>query len=294
MISGRGKIAGVMGWPVGHSLSPALHGYWLERYGIDGAYIPMAVRPENLEPALRTLSVLGMRGCNLTLPHKEAAFAIVDRHDETAQATGAVNTVVVETNGALMGMNTDVFGFAENLREGLRTPSPRRGEGLHEGEGKHALILGAGGAAPAIVAALRQLGIKGISIANRTRERAEALADRMKGDFPEIKIVDWKEREEALSGIDLLINATSLGLQGQPALELRLDALPLSAVVTDIIYAPLQTKLLKVAVARGNKTIDGLGMLAHQARPGFAAWFGVEPEVTDGVRRQLLAWSADR
>jgi shikimate dehydrogenase len=274
--------AGVMGWPVEHSRSPALHGFWLEQYRIAGDYVLLSVPPERLEAALRALPADGFAGCNLTLPHKERALRLVDRTDATARRIGAVNTVVVATDGALEGRNTDAFGFHENLARNV--------PGWHAASGP-AVVLGAGGAARAVAASLLDQGAPEIRLLNRHRERAEALAAALGGS---IAVLDWEERAAALAGAALLVNATSLGQAGQPPLELALDALPKGAVVNDIVYVPLETPLLAAARARGNSAVDGLGMLLHQARPAFAAWFGVMPEVTPELRRRITAGLAQR
>lgn len=274
-ISGKAKLAGVMGWPVAHSLSPRLHGYWLERHRIDGAYVPLAVPPEKFAVALRTLPALGFAGANVTVPHKEAALGAVDRVEPLAERIGAVNTIVIDADGALEGRNTDAFGFVANLDEGA--PGWRKTAGP-------AVVLGAGGAARAVVAALVDLGIS-VRLVNRTAERAQVLAEAIGGN---VDIVPWSRRTDALDGAGLLVNTTTLGMTGKLALDLALGPLPKTATVNDIVYAPLQTDLLRAAAARGNRTVDGLGMLLHQARPGFAAWFGVEPEVTAELRAFVL------
>jgi shikimate dehydrogenase len=266
-----------MGCPVGHSLSPRLHGHWLRRYGIDGAYLPFAVPPERLEQALRALPALGLRGCNLTIPHKEAALALVDRASPLAHRIGAVNTVVVEPDGALAGDNTDGFGFLASLTAGC--PGWRADAGA-------AVLLGAGGAARAVAVALLDAGVPEVRLLNRTPDRAEKLAAGLDGP---IVAVPWTARATALEGVALLVNTTSLGMTGQPPLVLPLDALPRTALVTDVVYTPLITPLLAVARARGHPVVDGLGMLLHQARPGFHAWFGVEPAVDDDLRAAVLA-----
>ncbi len=266
-ITGKAAVAGVMGWPVSHSRSPRLHGFWLEAYGIDGAYVPLAVAPENFEAALRGLAALGMKGCNVTLPHKERALALADHADDTARRIGAANTVVVRGDGSLAVSNTDAFGFIENLE--ARAPGwPSK---------RPAVLLGAGGASRAVIVALLDAGVPEIRLANRTLERAQALAD---GFGPAVRAIAWDARSDALDGAGLLVNGTQLGMAGQPPLEIALDALPGDAVVYDLVYVPLQTALLKDAAARRLRCVDGLGMLLHQARPGFAAWFGREPEVT--------------
>ncbi len=276
-LTGRARLAGVVGWPVAHSRSPRLHGFWLEKHGIDGAYVPIAVRPENLAPALRALPLLGFSGVNVTVPHKEAALAVVDRASDAARRIGAVNTIVIDVDGRLEGSNTDGFGFLENLAAAL--PEWRASDGA-------AVLLGAGGAARAIAAALADSGAPEIRLVNRTPERARRLAAEIGGPF---QVVAWPERAAALAEAALLVNATTLGMAGQPPLDLALSALPRGAVVNDIVYAPLETPLLAAARARGNRVVDGLGMLLHQARPGFAAWFGVAPQVTAALRDFVLA-----
>lgn len=275
-ISGKARLAGVMGWPIGHSRSPRLHGYWLEQYGIDGAYVPLAVPPDRIEQAIRALPALGFRGCNVTVPHKEAAYRTVDRLDATAKRMGAVNTIVVGEDGSLEGRNTDGFGFIENLRSGAPGWSAADGP---------ALVIGAGGAARAVVASLLDEGAPNVWLVNRTRARAEELASDIGGA---IEVADWVSRETLLEGAALVVNTTTQGMAGQPPLELDLRALPGSAVVTDIVYTPLMTPLLVAAQDRGNRVVDGVGMLLHQARPGFAAWFGREPEVTEGLKAVVL------
>ncbi len=282
MISGGARLAGVIGWPVTHSLSPRLHGYWLEQYGVDGAYVPLGVSPEHLERALAGLSALGFAGANVTVPHKQSALTAIDEVTPVARRIGAVNTLVVQPDGRLQGTNTDAFGFLENLRE--RVPGWRAAAGP-------VLVLGAGGAARAVVAALIDAGVPKLIIVNRHVGRAEALAADMGGP---ITVVPWQQRAAALSGIALLVNTTSLGMAGKPALDLDLARLPREAIVADIVYTPLMTPLLAGAAARGNTIVDGLGMLLHQARPAFAAWFGADPEVTEEVRGFMLEALAGR
>ena len=274
--TGRAVVAGVLGWPVAHSLSPRVHGFWLDRYGIDGAYVPLAVRPGEVADALRALARLGFAGANVTVPHKEAALAAMDEADETARRVGAVNTVVIGSDGALRGSSTDGAGFLESLRAALPRWNPA---------GRCAVVLGAGGAARAIAWALSGAGAGEVRIVNRTAERAAGLAAALGGTAV---AVPWDRRTDAASGAALLVNATTLGMDGQPPLDLDLDALPRDAVVADIVYAPLETRLLAVARARGNPVVDGLGMLLHQARPGFHAWFGREPEVDEALRAFVL------
>jgi shikimate dehydrogenase len=274
--SGKAKLAGVMGWPIGHSRSPRLHNFWLAQYGIDGVYVPLAVAPERAAEAIRALPALGFRGCNVTVPHKELACRTVDRLDATAKRMGAVNTIIVLEDGSLEGRNTDGFGFIENLRSGAPGWQAETGP---------AVVIGAGGASRAIVASLLDSGAPEVRLVNRTRERAEELAREIGGN---ITVGDWVSRETLLEGAALLVNSTSQGMVGEPPLELDLRALPATAVVTDAVYAPLVTPLLEQAAGRGNRIVDGIGMLLHQARPGFAAWFGVEPEVTEALKQHVL------
>jgi shikimate dehydrogenase len=271
-LSGKAKLAGVMGWPVGHSRSPRLHGYWLKQYGIDGAYVPLPVKPENVAAALRGLASLGFAGCNVTVPHKVAVMQLVDRVDANARRMGAVNTVVVAADGKLEGSNTDAFGFIESLRQ--QAPAWRAAAGP-------VVVLGAGGAARAVLVALIDAGAAEIRVVNRTASRAEALVADLGGP---VQVRGWGERDAALDGAALLVNTTTLGMSGQPALDIDLARLPPWAAVNDIVYAPLETPLLRVARQRGNIGVDGLGMLLHQARPGFHAWFGTDPAVSAELR----------
>ena len=272
-LSGNAALAGVIGWPVGHSRSPRLHGYWLEQYAIDGAYVPLAVAPDRFDEALKGLQAAGFRGVNVTVPHKEAAFRACDTIDPDAERIGAVNTIMFSDNGLVQGSNTDAFGFIENIRQVIAWP------------GGVAVVLGAGGAARAVCVALIDAGATEIRLINRTRSRAERLSK----EFGEvIRVEDWENRSDAQSSASLLVNTTSLGMTGQPPLDLDLDALPTSAIVNDIVYTPLETPLLKLARKRGNIPVDGLGMLLHQARPGFEAWFGTAPQVTEALRDFVL------
>lgn len=277
ILSGKARLAGVMGWPVSHSRSPRLHGFWLERFGIDGAYLPLPVGPENLEAVIRALPKMGFRGVNLTVPHKEAVIPLLDEVEPLARRIGAVNTIIVAEDGRLIGRNTDAFGFLENLRRGCPAWSSTTGP---------AVVIGAGGAARAVVAALADAGLGEIRLINRSRGRAEQLAADLGGP---ISVVDWAGRAEALAGAALLVNTTTLGMTGQSNLDLDFAALPPTALVNDIVYAPLETDLLTRARQRGNPVVDGLGMLLWQAAPGFEAWFGVRPEVTEELRAFVLA-----
>jgi shikimate dehydrogenase len=276
-LSGATRLAGIMGWPVAHSLSPRLHGHWLRRHGIDGAYVPLPVPPDHLEQALRALPALGFAGVNLTIPHKEPAVSLVDGLSPAAARIGAVNTVVVEPDGALSGDNTDGFGFVAALSDS--------GLGWRADVGP-AVLLGAGGAARAIAGALIDAGAPEVRLLNRTLERGRTLAGELGGP---IRAIEWAKRAAALDGAALLVNTTSLGMHGQPPLVLALDTLPRTALVTDVVYTPLITALLAVARARGNPVVDGLGMLLHQARPGFRAWFGLDPVVDEDLRVAVLA-----
>lgn len=271
MITGNARVAGVIGWPVRHSRSPLLHNFWLRRCGIDGAYVPLPVAPEAFETALRGLCAAGFAGANVTIPHKEAATALCDTLDAAAQRAGAVNTLVF-SGGGVHGSNTDGYGFIANLAaHGVAATGP-------------ALLLGAGGAARAIAAALQDAGAQ-VTLANRTRSRAEALAR----SLPGLRVLDWKDRALAVAGHALLVNTTSLGMAGQAHLDMDLQYAPAGLAVADIVYAPLETRLLAEARARGLKAVPGLGMLVHQAVPGFAAWFGIRPEVDGEVFAAISA-----
>jgi shikimate dehydrogenase len=272
----RFLLAGVMGWPVMHSRSPKLHNYWLAQYGLAGTYVPLAIKTEGLGAALRALAPLGFSGVNLTIPHKEAAMALVDRVEDAARAIGAINCVTVGSDGSLSGANYDGFGFVQSVVEAV--PAWRADAGP-------AVVIGAGGGARAVVFSLIERGAREIRLVNRTAANAERLASDIAGP---IEVVQWEGRESALPGASMVVNTTSQGMIGQMALDLPLDALPRDAVVADIDYAPLDTPLLKAAKARGNTIDDGLGMLIHQARPAFKAWFGVMPEVTPALRQLML------
>jgi len=289
-LTGKSLIAGVFGWPVTHSRSPRLHGYWLRQYGVDGAYLPFSTHPRDLERAVHALPALGFRGANVTLPHKERAFALMDETTPRAKRMGAVNTILVDGDSRLLGDNTDGYGFIEHLRTTIPGWRPSVGP---------AAVLGAGGAARAIVAALSDAGVPEIRIFNRTRRRAEEMAMALDGArghataadarAARLVVMDWDRRAFALEDVALLVNTTTLGMAGQPPLEMDIGGLPLSAIVCDIIYVPLETQLLAGARRRGMLVVDGLGMLLHQARPGFAAWFGVEPQVTPTLRAFVFA-----
>ncbi len=274
-IRGTTRLAGVMGWPVAHSLSPRLQNYWLARHGIDGAYVPLPVKPADFPAAVRALPALGFAGANVTVPHKQVALTVVDTVDPLARRVGAINLVIAAEDGRLEGRNTDVYGFIENLRE--RAPSWSRSE--------PAVVLGAGGAARSVVIGLIDAGVPEIRITNRTRARAEALREL----GPQVKVADWDDRARLLDGAGLLVNTTVLGMTKQPSLNIDLTRLPTAAVVNDVVYVPLETELLAAARRRGHTVVDGLGMLLHQARPAFRAFFGVDPAVTAELRAHVLA-----
>lgn len=270
-------LAGIIGWPVAHSRSPLIHSYWLEKYGISGAYVPLPVAPGALGVAIPGLAALGFRGCNITLPHKVEALKLMDEVDANARRMGAMNTVVVQPDGSLKGFNNDGFGYIQSLLDAK--PDWRADTGP-------ITVLGAGGAARAVVLSLADRGAKEIRLLNRTPDKAEALAREFGAP---VTALPWEDRHAALADVALLVNTTSQGMHGYPALALDLAALPLHAVVSDVIYVPLETPLLAAARARGNPTVNGLGMLLNQARPAFQAWFGVMPEITPELRRAIEA-----
>lgn len=267
----------VIGWPVEHSRSPTVHRYWLKQYGLEGTYEKEAVRPEELEGFLGSLARKGYAGANVTLPHKEAALRAAESADQAAVTIGAANTLWLDPDGTLHASNTDSYGFMASLAQ--QAPDWNR-------DRRQVVVLGAGGAARAIVYGLVAGGAGKILLANRTRERAEALAQNF---GPAVEVVDWDDRHKALAACGLLVNATSLGLKGKPPFDLDLELLPADAIVADIVYSPLETPLLTAAKVKGNRTVDGLGMLLHQAVPGFERWFGVRPEVTPELRAHVAA-----
>jgi shikimate dehydrogenase len=269
-------MAGVLGWPVAHSRSPAIHNHWIEQYKLKGAYGLFPVTPQNLEAAIRGLAALGFAGCNITIPHKVEAMKLMDWVDPLARRMGAINTIVVQPNGSLHGFNNDGYGYIQSLRDAQ--PNWRADDGP-------IVVLGAGGAARAIVVSLMDEGATQIRILNRTRAKADALASEF-GSI--IQALDWSERHEALTGAALLVNTTSQGMHHEAALDLDLSCLPTNTLVSDAIYIPLETPLLAAARARGNTTVNGLGMLLNQARPAFRAWFGVMPEITDELHQIVV------
>ena len=271
------KLAGVIGWPVHHSLSPAMHNYWLKQLGIAGAYVALPIAPENFGRCVAALPLMGFAGASVTVPHKQAAFGLSASLDEDAAATGAVNTLRFE-GGQIHGCNTDVRGFAASLGQSLGEDAASRGP---------VVLLGAGGAARAVLVALVRAGAREIRVVNRTQSRAAALiAGIEKPAKP--KLVEWGDWKNAFEDARLVVNTTSLGMAGKAPLELSLDALPCDAAVGDIVYNPLETDLLKQARGRGHRTMDGLGMLMHQAAPAFASWFGVTPKITAALREELV------
>jgi shikimate dehydrogenase len=275
--SDRFVLAGVMGWPIAHSRSPLLHGFLLKQENVNGAYVPLAIRPEALEAALRALPVLCFGGCNLTIPHKERAMAFVDRIDDAARKIGAINCVTVEEDGSLSATNNDHFGFIQGLLEADPDLAFDAGP---------IAVIGAGGAARGVVYGLIDHGAREIRLVNRTQERAVAL----KRDFGDpIEVCPWEKRAEILDGATMLVNTTSQGMSGYPPLELDLDALPQAALVCDIVYVPAETPLLAAARERGNRTVNGLGMLLHQARAAWQSWFGIDPAITPQLRAAIMA-----
>ncbi|WP_171212131.1 shikimate dehydrogenase [Ruegeria sp. HKCCA5426] len=277
MSEGRIPLAGVIGHPVAHSKSPTLHGHWLKSYGLAGHYIPMDVAPDDLEVVLRSLPKAGFVGANVTVPHKEAALRLADNVSDRAQKIGAANTLVFREDGAIHADNTDGYGFMENLRSGAPDWTP--------GDGP-AVVFGAGGAARAVLQALVEAGVPKIMLTNRTRTRA----DKLKEEFGQtITVVDWVQAGNVVEDAELVVNTTSLGMQGQLELRVPLDGLQPGAVVTDLVYAPLKTHLLQTAEEAGCTVVDGLGMLLHQAVPGFESWFGVRPEVNLDLRAAVLS-----
>ncbi|SHF59030.1 shikimate dehydrogenase [Kaistia soli DSM 19436] len=276
MSASKIPTAAVLGWPIKHSRSPLIHRHWLTRYGIEGDYVRHAVAPEEIGEFLSGFAGGPFIGANVTVPHKEAAFAAVAKADAVATALGAVNTLWLE-KGDLIGSNTDALGFLANLDQYV----PDFGAG-----GGPAIVLGAGGAARAVIHALKTRGFAPVYVVNRSLDRAEAMVTRF---GPPVVAATWQDVPGLLKEATLLVNTTSLGMEGQPPLEIDLEPVQDTMLVTDIVYAPLETPLLKAARVRGLATVDGLGMLLHQAAPGFERWFGVRPEVTDELRRIILS-----
>ena len=276
-LTGAGKIAGVVGWPILHSVSPPQHGYWLQEENVNGALVPLAVARENFARVIRALQLSGFRGVNVTLPHKEAAFALADQSDEAAKAAGAANLLIFHAEGRVEARNTDTVGLRESIREKLG-----------DLKGRTVVLLGAGGAARGAVLALSELGAARVHILNRHPDKAATLAKTLKPIVAsQLEGADLKDWPKVAGEADLLVNTTSAGMKGHPGLALDLAGLKPSAAVLDIVYNPLETALLKDAKARAHVAIDGLGMLMHQGVPSFEAFFGVRPKVTDGLRKHL-------
>jgi shikimate dehydrogenase len=269
-------LAGVIGHPIAHSRSPQLHGHWLRKYAIKGHYVPLDIKADDFERLVRTLPSLGFVGANVTLPHKQAALEIADLVTDRAKLIGAANTLVFRKDGQIHADNTDGYGFMQNLLQSAPKWNPTLGP---------ALVLGAGGAARAVLASLLDIGVPEIFISNRTRERAEIL----KADFGEkITVVEWVQAGNAMEAVKTVVNTTSLGMVGKQEMRVPLDALAPGMLVSDLVYTPLQTKLLRAATEAGATPVDGLGMLLHQAVPAFERWFGIRPEVDDALRAAVL------
>jgi shikimate dehydrogenase len=265
-------LAGVMGWPVMHSRSPLMHNYWFKQHNLAGTYVPLAIEPTGLASALGALPALGFAGCNLTIPHKQAAMKIVDEVDALAKNIGAISCVIVRSDGSLAGTNNDCYGFIHNIRQEL--PSWRADSGP-------IVVVGAGGGSRAVCYGLAQEGAREIRLVNRSFDRAKKIGEEF---GPPLTALPWEQRDDALEDAVMVVNTTSQGMVGQSPLDIRLDKLPKHAVAADIIYTPLETQFLAAARERGNATVNGLGMLLHQGRPAWKAWFGIEPEVTAELR----------
>lgn len=272
--------AGVIGYPVKHSKSPRIHGTWLKEYGINGSYESVEIAPDNFEATIKELITEGYKGFNVTIPHKINIMTLCDTIDETAKAIGAVNTVTVDENGKLTGYNTDSFGFIENLKE--KQPAINFNNGS-------ALLIGAGGAARACAYGLLKEGIKKLYLTNRTRQKAETIAEDLKS-YGDIEIINWDNRNAFPEDLILLANTTALGMEGQPSLDIDLSNLNRNCIVYDIVYAPLITPLLAQAQDKGHPIVTGIGMLLHQARPGFQKWFGTSdmPKVSAELEEVIL------
>ena len=275
--SDRFLLAAVMGWPIHQSRSPMLHNFWFAQHKLQGSYVPLAVPPERLEVALRALPSLNFAGCNLTIPLKQDAMKIVDEVDITAKKIGAMSCVLVRPDGSLAGSNNDWYGFTHNILEFV--PDWRADAGP-------VALMGAGGGARAVVYGLMERGAREIRLCNRTLARAQTLAKEFGGP---ITVLPWEQRHDAVEGCAMLVNATNQGMIGQAALDLRLDKLPVAALVNDIIYNPRETPLIVAARLRGNRTVTGLGMLLHQGIPAWQAWFGLSPKVTPELRALIEA-----
>jgi len=269
-------LAGVLGNPIAQSKSPRLHRHWLRKYRLLGDYVPLHVTEENLETVVRAMPKMGFVGANVTLPHKIAVMQFADQITDRATLVGAANTLTFKDDGKIIADNTDGYGFMANLKQNAPDWDPTSGP---------AVLLGAGGAARAIIVALADAGVTEILLTNRTRTKADAL----RAEFgTRIRVVDWVQAGNILEGAATVINSTSLGMTGSVALRIPLDGLTKGTLVTDIVYSPLRTRLLEEAEAAGCTVVDGLGMLLHQGVPGFERWFGVRPEVDDETRQAVL------
>lgn len=270
-------LAGVLGDPISHSRSPLLHGHWLATYGIQGHYVPLHVAEGNLATVIRALPKMGFVGANVTIPHKVSVMTMVDHISDRATLIGAANTLTVRADGKIMADNTDGYGFMANLAEKAPDWNPKSGP---------AVVLGAGGAARAVLVALADAGVPEILLSNRTKPKAEAL----KSEFgTRIKVIDWVQAGNVIEDAKIIVNTTSLGMSGQPELRVPLDGLKPGTVVNDLVYTPLRTEFLKQAEKMGCVAVDGLGMLLHQAVPGFERWFGKTPIVDEELRRAVLS-----
>lgn len=270
-------LAGVIGSPIAHSKSPRLHGYWLRKYGLIGHYVPLDIATDNLDEAIQLLPKMGFVGVNVTIPHKERILSIADLVTDRAALIGAANTLIFRKDGKIHADNTDGYGFIENIRQSQPDWRPSNGP---------AAVFGAGGAARAVLVSLLEVGVPEIRLSNRTRSRAEALRTEFGN---KITVVDWVQAGNMVDGATTVVNASSLGMDGKGEFRVPMDALAPSTLVTDIVYTPLRTKLLQMAQDRGCPTVDGLGMLLHQAVPGFERWFGKRPEVDEDLRNVILA-----
>ncbi len=276
MTSDRIPLAGVIGSPIAHSKSPRLHQYWLKKHAVRGFYVPMDIASEDLEGAFKTLPKLGFVGVNVTIPHKEKILELADLITDRAALMGAANTVIFRSDGKIHADNTDGYGFIENFRQGA--------PGWNAAEGP-AAVIGAGGAARAVIASLLEAGAPEVRLTNRTRARADAL----KSEFgSKVTVYEWVAAGNALDGAHTIVNASSLGMEGKPTFRVPLDGLSANAFVTDLVYTPLETPLLAAAKEIGCHTVDGLGMLLHQAVPAFERWFGFRPEVDEALRQMVL------
>ena len=267
----------VIGHPIAHSKSPLIHNHWIAQHKLDGEYGTVDIEPDYLKEGTAMLVKAGYAGFNVTVPHKEAIAALCTQRDEAAAKIGAVNTVKIQ-DGELLGMNTDAYGFAENIKQNAP---------WFKFTGRHAFVIGAGGAARAVLYALLKMGCQKVVITNRTRSRAEELAQHF-ADMGVVEVVDWDQKDAALEGMNLVVNTSTLGMNGQPELEIDLSALGAKALVNDIVYAPLKTRLLQQAEASDRPIVTGIGMLLHQARPAFQTWYGVMPEVDAALEAKIL------